>query len=308
MTDTRNEFAQIARWETALPTRGEGVLRAGGDDAAWLCLPGVTTWTTDAAVEGVHFRRDWLQPEEIGYRCIMAALSDLAASRSLPTAALLTMCVPSADLAEGSFLDRVVDGLASAAKEARCLVVGGDTTRTPGPLMLSISALGRAQGDAPLGRDGARPGDLLQLSGPTGLAALAIADLLADRLPDPACRAAYARPRARFDLVPSLAGASAGIDVSDGLLADAAHIARASGVRLTVDTERVLALLQPPTRGRPGARDAALGGGDDYEILATAAEPLPGFTVIGRVDVGAGLWDLDGTALPPLGWDHGCSP
>lgn len=284
-----SEFASIARWAKMLPGSGPGVQVSIGDDAAWVSVGGPVAISTDTMVEGVHFRRSWCSPVDLGWRLMAAALSDLAASRSRPLGFLLAFSAATLD----GWLDDVVRGVAEAARHYGCPALGGDTTGSPGPAVLNATVLGTAVG-APLLRSGALPGDLLLLSGRLGRMAQATERLLlGEQVPWP-------RPRARLDLLGPLGPATAGIDVSDGLLADALHVARASSADLVIDPERVAAAGVPLR--------FALTGGEDFELLVTSPVPLPGFEEIGRVEAGPGEVRLsDGSPLPrgAWGWDHG---
>lgn len=284
-----SEFGAISRWVEELPCRGPGVELGPGDDVAWLRADGSLALSTDTLVEGIHFRRSWCSPRELGLRLMGAALSDLAASRARPVGFLLALSVPEL----GPWIDGVVAGVGEAARRWGCPALGGDTTGSPGPAVLNATVLGVAA-PTPLLRSGARPGDLLQLSGRLGTMAWATERLLlGEDVPWPV-------PEPRLDLLDALGPATAGIDVSDGLLADARHLARASGVDLVIDPTGLAAPAVP--------RSYALTGGEDFELLVTAPAPLPGFLAIGRVEAGAGTIRLtDGSPLPegPWGWDHG---
>lgn len=286
-----SEFGAIARWIEALPLGGARVELGPGDDVAWVGGGASLALSTDTLVEGVHFRRSWCSPQELGRRLMGAALSDLAASRAAPVGFLLALSVPALD----DWIDGVIDGVGEAARRWSCPALGGDTTGSPGPAVLNATVLGAAAPE-PLLRSGARPGDLVQLSGRLGAMSWATEQLLLGE------DVAWPVPEPRLDLLPALGPATAGIDVSDGLLADARHLARASGVTLVIDPDRVAA------EGVP--RSYALTGGEDFELLVTAPGPLPGFAVIGRVEEGDGtIRFVDGAPLPegPWGWDHGAA-
>lgn len=293
------EHAAIARFCAGLPP-APGVQEGPGDDAACLDLAPPLLVSVDTLVEGVHARFDWSSPEDVGWKAVTAALSDLAAARAAPRGVLVSLAVPGAELAPGRRADGVMAGVRGACASFDAPLVGGDTVSTSGPVVIAVTVLGRS--DAPLLRAGARPGDQLQVSGPLGFAGFAVRELLAGRTPPPQALAAHRRPRPRLDLLDVLADATAGLDVSDGLLADAAHLARRSGVDLLIDRAAVCAL------GPPGAPELALSGGEDYELVVTAPELLPGFHRIGRVEAGAGIlrWS-DGSPVPAAGrgWDHG---
>jgi len=306
------EFEAITRWLDVLPCGdGEGSFRAG-DDAAWLSCTGPVAVSVDTVVEDVHFRRSWCTAHDLGWRTLQAALSDLVASRAQPLGCLLSLSVPAEDFAAPAWLDEVIAGLGEAARSADCPVLGGDTTASRSGLVIAVTVLGSAaRGSSPLGRDGARHGDLLQVSGFTGWAGLAVERLLAgggsEPPPERAARA-WQRPLARFDLLEALAGASAAIDLSDGLLADARHLCDASACSLVLDRA---AITDPALTEAVGPEDAerlALSGGEDYEILATAREVLPGFRVIGEALAGRDIRWQDGSELQlsgAEGWDHG---
>ena len=231
-----------------------------GDDAAALDVPTghLLIASTDASVEGVHFKRDWLSPTEIGGRAAAAALSDLAAMAALPIGLLLALGVPD-DWREK--LVEVAAGVGSVAASHGCPIVGGNITRArAGELSLTITVLGMAR--TPLRRSGARVGDRVWVTGRLGGPGTALRDLLADRVPSPEHLARFVAPVPRIREARWLAerGASAAIDISDGLLADATHVAAASGVTLSLDLDRV-----PCMQGVPPAD--AVTSGEEYELL-----------------------------------------
>ena len=232
--------------------------------------------TQDALVEGVHFRFDLISWRDLGYRAAAVNLSDLAASGADPLALIVSLGLPP----ETAVADAVA--LYEGLNEPGVPVRGGDTTRAQG-VYLSVTALGRSA-RVP-GRDGARPGDLVVVSGPLGASGAAFRE---GRLVRPPLRLEEGRRLA--------AVASALLDVSDGLASDAGHIAERSGCRIAIELERV------PLA--PGATVEDLGFGEDYELLATTADPL-GFTVIGRVEEGEGVvLTLAGRPAELSGWDH----
>ena len=251
-----------------------GLIVGVANDAAQLA--GDLVATQDALIEDVHFRLDWLTWRDLGWRAAAVNLSDLAASGAAPEALLVTLAVPPAT----AVADVVAfyEGIA----ETGVPVVGGDTTSSA-LVAISVTALGRSP-RVP-GRDGARPGDLLVVTGPLGGAGAAFR------------RGEYVRPPVRLEEGRSLgATAHALIDVSDGLAVDAGHIATRSGVRCVIELDRV------PLGD--GSTHADLGFGEDFELLAAVAEPNA-LTVIGRVEEGDGVLLLQGgepTTLP--GWEH----
>lgn len=234
--------------------------RGIGDDAAVLEVPPGERLiaSTDASEEGVHFMRDWLSPREIGSRAAAAALSDLAAMAARPLGLLLALGVPD-DWREK--LVELADGVGNAAAQQRCPIVGGNITRSrAGELSLTITVLGSAR--EPLRRSGARVGDRMWVTGRLGGPGAALRDLLASRVPSPEHLARFVAPTPRIPEARWLAeqGASAAIDISDGLLADANHLAVASRVTLSLDLDRI-----PCMEGvEPGA---AAVSGEEYELL-----------------------------------------
>jgi thiamine-monophosphate kinase len=239
------------------------------DDAA--VLQGGLVVTQDALVEGVHFRLDWISWRDLGFRAAAVNLSDLSACGASPDALIVSLGAPP-DTAVADVLE-----LYEGIREAGVPVRGGDTTRAE-RVYLSVTALGRSP-RVP-GRGGARPGDLLVVTGPLGASGAAFR---AGR---------YVRPPLRVAEGGRLAAvATAMLDLSDGLARDATHIAERSRVRCVIDLERV------PLADGASIEDLAFG--EDYELLAATPEPLD-FPVIGRC--GDGPPGVDG--LPPGGWDH----
>jgi thiamine-monophosphate kinase len=229
-----------------------------GDDAALLTVPSGLRLvvSTDATMEGVHFRRGWMSAAEIGERAASAALSDLAAMAATPIGLLLALAVPESWQRE---LPELARGVGAAAASARCPIVGGNLTRAS-ELSLTITVLGGAA--SPLGRAGGQAGDRIFVTGRLGGPGAALRALLAGRLPAPAHRARFVAPVPRLHEARWLAarGARAAIDISDGLLADAAHLARASGLTLALDLERF------PRVDGVSAQEAAASG-EEYELL-----------------------------------------
>jgi thiamine-monophosphate kinase len=239
-------------------------------------LPGGLVATNDVLVEDVHFRLDWLSWRELGFRAAAVNISDLAASGAEPEALLVALAAPAHTNVDSILA--LYEGLA----EAGVRVVGGDTSAGP-KVVVSVTALGYAQ-RVP-GRSGARPGDLLVVTGPLGAAG---ASFRLEQYARPPLRVAEGRRLARH--------AHAMLDLSDGIAVDAAHLARRSRVRVIVELDAV------PLAG--GATVDDLGFGEDFELLAAVAEP-DGFPVIGRVEAGDGVeLLLDGKPAALSGYEH----
>lgn len=293
-------FAQIG----ASPSVRIGV----GDDAAVLELPAghAHLISTDTAVSGVHFLPD-ASPSVIAYRTIMAAASDLAAMGAKPEGMLLALTLPEAN---PDWLAAFAEGVRAASEQATLPLIGGDTTR--GPLTVTVTVLGSAPTGCYLTRGGAKPGDRLCVSGTLGDAAAGLfllggADTSISSADAAFLQGRFSQPTPRLALGQTLRGiATAAIDVSDGLLADAAHLARLSSVGLTIDPGAIpisAALRAYPDPAQ--AREWALRGGDDYELLFTLPDHavLPDdCTEIGQVSAGSGV-HCDGVTHM-TGYDH----
>ncbi|HCP46264.1 MAG TPA: thiamine-phosphate kinase [Deltaproteobacteria bacterium] len=311
----RTEFEAIDRWLDLLRTGSEDILVPAGDDAAWLSVNAPIAMSVDRMEEGVHFRREWCAPEDLGWKALASALSDLASTRARPVGFLTTLSLSPSDFDNPDWIDGVVRGMAAAAEAFDAgPVLGGDTVRSISGLGVGVTVVGVGEdGIAPLLRSGARAGDLVQLSGDCGWAALCLTKLMeggaeaAAQLSQEA-QLAWRRPRPRLDLRRTLANATAGIDVSDGLLADAEHLSRASDVRLVLNRDACVSSGLRRAAGPDLAETLALGGGEDYQLLITAPQVLDGFVTIGHVESGTGLaWGNSEPIDLQLwqGWDHG---
>jgi thiamine-monophosphate kinase len=246
----------------------EAVLVGTGDDCTVVHGAGIAV-SVDLSIEDVHFRRPWIEPEEIGWRATAASLSDLAAVAARPLGVLVSLALPPTDR-DG---ERVMAGVSEAAARHGALLLGGDVARSPGPLVIDVAAIG--QTGAPVLRSGARPGDEIWVTGRLGAAAAAVRTWEAGGMAEPAARAAFARPHARIPEARWLAerGAlHALIDLSDGLAGDAGHLASASGVRILLELDHV-PVHEAALRATGTRREAlalALGGGEDYELCFAA--------------------------------------
>ncbi len=284
------------------------VLLGVGDDAAIIDITDgwVLHVSTDTVIEGVHFLAD-CAASDIAYRAVMTAASDLAAMGAAPRAMVLALSLPEADT---TWLEAFCTGLRAASADAKLPLVGGDTTR--GPLVITVTVMGETPAAQGLLRSGATPGDRLCVSGTLGDAAAGLSllrgELMASNEADAAfLTAKFLRPTARIALGESLRGiATAAIDISDGLIADSTHLATNSGVALQIDHP----LLPRSTAFRAvvGPRqqlDYLLSGGDDYELLFTLPHSVgipEGCTEVGRVVAGSGV-SCEGISAAG-GYDH----
>jgi len=289
--------------------QGPAVLLGPGDDAAVVAVPdGRVLVSTDLHVEGRHFRRDWASATDIGHRVAAANLADLSAMGGRATALTVGLAAP-AELPAGWALE-LAEGIAAECALVGASVVGGDVTGAD-QVMVSVTALGSVTGD-PVRRSGAGPGDVLAIAGRQGWAAGGLAVLTRGFRSPRALVDAYRRPQPPYDAgaQAAAAGATSMIDVSDGLLADAGHLATASGVAIDVRTEAFA--IAEPMRAVGAALGAdplrfILAGGDDHALVATfpAGTPLPeGWAEIGVVTDGAGVTVDGGPWDGPTGHLH----
>lgn len=313
------EFELIRRYFAAAPCAqaAEGVALGIGDDCALLQLPPgrQLALSTDTLVDGVHFPHS-CDPFLLGQRALAVSVSDLAAMGADPLAFTLALTLPTA---EPAWLEGFARGLSQMAGQCSIALVGGDTTR--GPLSLTLTVFGRVPTGQALTRSGARAGDLLCVGGSLGDGAGALPLVLgAQNVPGESADyllQRYWAPQPQLALGQWLRGrATAALDISDGLLADCGHIAAASGVELLIERDRVP--LSPALRDLAGERalDCALAGGDDYrlaftlpgELLPALRAQWPEAVVIGRVVAGQGVQLLDGEGRrlepPRAGYQH----
>ena len=318
--DDVGEFGLIARVQARLPLTSPDTLVPSGDDAAVLAAPdGRLAISTDVLLEGRHFRRDWSGPRDVGHKAAAQNFSDIAAMGGVPTSLLLSMVLPG-DLPV-AWVEEFAEGVAAECAPLGAIVAGGDMVR--GDLItISVTVLGTLEGRAPVLRSGARPGDTVAVAGRLGWSAAGLELLLsgldshgdagdgvaqaaggeAGAVPQPAdYLAAHRRPSPPYAAGPQAAraGATAMLDVSDGLLADLKHLAVASGVAVDVDSTLLAAT--------PGPRlDQVLTGGEDHALVATFADEVPeGWRAIGTVYEGAAAVTVDGKPWEgPGGFSH----
>lgn len=303
------EFRAIEQFTAGLPIP-PSVLLGVGDDAAVFDISGHAVVSTDALVEGVHFRRDWSSARDIGRKTVAVNVADLEAMGATPVALVITLSVPK-DVPM-TWVNDFAAGVRAEADAAHISLVGGDTTGAR-DITVTGTVIGQTDGAGPVTRSGARVGDVVALIGRLGWAAAGLAIL----------SRGFRAPRAAVDSQrcpappygegrrAALAGASAMIDVSDGLLADLGHIAQASGVGINLEQAALPMDEAVETVGRATNTDPltfVLSGGEDHALAATfAPDAVPtGWTVVGTVVAEpVGVVTLDGS-LPDIagGWDH----
>jgi thiamine-monophosphate kinase len=294
------ELGFIERLRGRLPS-GRAVVGPGDDAAVVPVTSGASlTVTTDALVEGVHFRWDWSSPSDVGWKALAVNVSDLAAMGAEPRWAVLALAAPPQTRVD--VLDGVYEGLAQACATYGVELVGGDTVRAP-LVVVTLTAIGELDGPA-MTRNGARPGDVLAVTGPLGASAAGYQSLVDGRTEPRSCIEAHRRPKARVREGVALRRSGvvhAAIDISDGLSSDLHRLAEASGVGALIEPGRI------PLA--PGVSDPALAlWGEDHELLVAlpedaleaAGSPLH---AIGRV-VEEGVWLGEGVPLGGGPWRH----
>ncbi len=305
----------LLRWfREKLPTHKQLVL-GPGDDAAILKLTEgkQLVATTDMLMDGVDFRMGEHDPAEIGHKALAVNLSDLAAMAATPVAALVSLCLPR--VGGEALAKELYAGILSTAAQYNVAIAGGDTNSWDGPLVISVTALGEVRPGREWRRSGARPGDLILVTGSFGGSILG-------------CHLMF-QPLVKESLwLADHLDVHAAIDVSDGLSLDLARLAEASGVGACIDLDRVpiserATLLSQQRSDGVTPLEHALGDGEDFQlILAVDSEEAErffveypqwrdGLTPIGRFSAIAGLWSVQGAELTPLvprGWEHRLDP
>ena len=323
------EFKLIDRIREQV-VNGDGVHRGIGDDAAVLSLPDGhhLLTSTDLLIEKVHFRHDWTDCEALGHKAVAVNLSDIAAMGGTPRYLYLGLACPGD--AEMNDINAFLKGALAEAERHNVVLVGGDTCRSPGPWMISVTIEGSTSAHQAIGRDGAQPGDLIMVSGTLGDSALALHLLRAGQAPETALATRHHQPTAQVVLGRQLGErqlAKAMIDISDGLAGDLEHILQASQVDGFIEKDELPLsdAFRRHTNTEPALRELALFGGEDYELLFTvapekaadvvalSAELSLTITVIGAIQAGSGalsLQDQTGKVRPILvrGYDHFCRP
>ena len=285
------------------------VLGPGDDGAVIAAADGSVVASIDVLVDGVHFRTDWATGEQIGQRAALASMADIAAMGAAPTALLVGLSAPPQTPTE--LITGIGRGLNEAAASAGAGVVGGDLTRSD-VLTIAVTVLGDLRGAKPVLRSGARAGDVVAVIGRLGWAAAGLAVLSRGFRSPAAAVGAYRVPEPPLaaGVVAANSGATSMIDISDGLLADLGHVAKASGVAIDVLSPALPVNQRLVEVASALGRDHlewALTGGDDHALAATFPHDAllpPGWTAIGWVSTGSGV-SVDGQPFAAAGgWDH----
>ncbi len=315
------EFGLIERLTKGLKRSKQLKVGIGDDCAVFQLGDEQLLLSCDALIEGVHFRRDWASPEDIGHKAAAAALSDIAAMGGRALCMLLTLACPqNTDVA---WLERLYQGVKALAESEHVAIAGGDTTASPDALMLDVTVVGVVTAHRPLCRSGTRPGDLIAITGYPGCSTLGLKALERGVDAPSHLREAHLRPRPKLLEGRYLADypeVRAMIDVSDGLVQDLGHLARAGGVRINIETMRLPLhddLVACAADMGLNPVDCALFGGEDYYLAFSMAPEqaeamleevrrqlvLP-VTVIGEASAGAPGVTVDGKKVVPGGYNH----
>ena len=316
ITHIRRMTDSSIRGRNGRPNRA--VLTGIGDDCAVLrLLAGRDSLvTTDFTLEGIHFRRDWHPPESVGHRCLARGLSDIAAMGGEPLAVFLSLALPR-DLRQ-AWVGRFARSLISLAEKHGATVAGGDTAESPDGILADIIVIGTVPKGKAILRSNAKEGDRIYVSGELGGSAAAVVRMRGGGKVKPRDYVRHFYPEPRVELGRVLREkklASAMIDTSDGLSTDLAHICEESGVGAEIDSS----LIPRAHVGKPAREvnlDLALHGGEDYELLFTAAQEkrIPrhiagvAITPIGRITRSRGIFVRNAKGvrheLQPRGWEH----
>ncbi len=323
---TEDRFIELIRDAVGPPPRR---IRCGiGDDAAvWKVRRSrLSLVTTDALIDGVHFIADRTSPAALGHKALAVSLSDIAAMGGVPSLAVIALGL--ARRPDETWTRDLYGGMAKLAARCACAIAGGDVVRS-GTLMLAVTVVGEVRRSDLRLRSGARPGDVLCVTGPLGLAAAGLRLVRGNAVPEgtpyaAGLRAAYETPWPRLREGAMLAASRAThalMDISDGLSLDVARMAAASGVDVCLDAEALREAIPPQIAPFDDALDLMLHGGDDYELLAAVdgrayAHLARRFArrfgrdlrAVGRCEPGTGnVWWVEGTTRTlhaPRGYDH----
>lgn len=308
------EFALIDAIRARLANSENSKVSVGiGDDSAVVSAQGNSAVAClDVLSQGVHFRLDWSSATEIGRKAAAANLADIFAMGAEPTALLVGLALPPDT--EVSWVLELADGLAEESAKVNVQVVGGDIVRSEN-IVISVTALGELKNQNPILRSGAEPGDTVAVAGKLGFAQAGFLMLSRGFRSPRVLVNAHRAPQPEYDLARLATKATSMIDVSDGLISDLTHIAKASNVTIEIDSSKLTIAddLQAAASAFNGnALDWVLNGGEDHAFLATFSSPLDvpsGWDLIGTVttvdtETGQPQVLVDGEAVVAKGWDH----
>lgn len=293
------EFGLIGRLQNSL-TQRPGVRVGIGDDAAVLESITSPVVTCDALIEGVHFRLDWTSPRDLGWKALAVNASDIAAMGGRPIAAFICLALPQDTKVES--IKELYAGMEECAREFHFTIAGGDTTKSPDSLMISVTLIGNAP--CPVLRSGAQVGDVLLVTGSLGGSAAALHGLQNSQFAPAEILQRHHRPTPRLREIRAALqiekAVHAALDLSDGLAGDAVHIARASGVTLEINTN--LLPISNACRAIAELREKdvlnwALSSGEDYELLLCVA-PKQAQAVQSAIEQTGTLCTIIGRVLP----------
>jgi thiamine-monophosphate kinase len=303
------EFGLIRRITEGRNQPAPTLLGPGDDAAVIAAVDGRVVASTDVLVEGVHFRFDWSSPEQVGHKAVAVNLADIAAMGAVPTALLVGLACPASTAV--TVIDELSVGMWQEAARARIGIVGGDIANSD-TFVISVTALGDLQGRAPVTRSGAMPGDVVAVAGKLGWSAAGLAVLGRGFRSPVSVVGAHRSPEPPYASGPLAAdaGATAMIDVSDGLLADLGHIGVASNVAIDIRSDLIEVhqrLIEVASALGADPRHWVLTGGEDHALVATFPEPgaVPDdWRTIGTVTRGSGV-TVDGSVYEgAAGWQH----
>jgi thiamine-monophosphate kinase len=303
------EFGLIAELTAGLPTSAQVVV-GPGDDCAVFAPDGPVAVSTDTMVQGRHWRDNWSSAHDVGRKAVASSVADLEAEGARPIGLVMSLALPAGTPAD--WVREFSAGVRQECANASILLLGGDTTAAD-QVVVTATVFGDLSGRRPVTRAGARPGDVVAVTGRLGWAEAGLAVLNRGFRSPAAVVNAHRVPEPPYGqgVVAALAGASAMVDVSDGLLADLGHVAAASGVVIDVDTA-ALTVAEPQTAvaAALGGKDPlgfVLTGGDDHALAACFApgQVPQGWRAIGRVTAGEPAVLVDGAAWEgSAGWSH----
>lgn len=303
------EFALIEQIQKRLGAVDNAKVSVGiGDDSAVVsALGNKAVACVDVLSQGVHFRLDWSSANDIGRKAAAANLADIYAMGATPTALLVGLALPPET--EVNWVLELADGLAQESSKVNTQVVGGDIVKSE-KIIISVTALGELNNQSPILRSGAKSGDTIAVAGKLGFSAAGYLMLSRGFRSPKALVSAHRAPEPPYELAAKAQAATAMIDVSDGLLSDLGHVAKASGVQMHINSSALEVpeeLAATASAFNANAMDWILNGGEDHAFVATFTTPLDvpsGWKLIGKVETGQPGVFVDNQAVDGLGWDH----